>query len=169
MESHAPSKRFGLAVCAFAILLLGLAMFSGGMAQSRVVAAPVVSDAVIRLPAVSGRPAGGFFMVMGGRAADRLTGVSAPAPIRIEMHETKMQNGAMTMLPLASLPVPAGGHVMFMPGGKHLMLYDVPADVKPGDKLPLTFRFATAGSVTVNATVQAANSAPAAKDPHAGH
>ena len=42
----------------------------------------------------------------------------------------------MTMTPLGQVSVPAGAAVAFAPGGKHLMLFDVAPQVKPGAILP---------------------------------
>ncbi|MCA3255371.1 MAG: copper chaperone PCu(A)C [Alphaproteobacteria bacterium] len=159
MESRASIKRMGWAACALAVLLLGLAAVTGSLARSAELDRPAVSMAAVRLAPVAGRPAGGYFMIMGGPTADRLLSVSAPAPIRVEMHETKKTGGTMSMVALPVLPVAPGAHIMFEPGGKHLMLYGVPADVKPGGKLKLTFRFEKAGPVTLDATVTAAGGA----------
>ena len=159
MESRVPIKRMGWAACALAVLLLGLAVVTGGLARSAEIERPAVSMAAVRLAPVAGRPAAGYFMIMGSRKADRLLGVDAPKPIRVEMHETKMAGGAMTMAPLASLAVGPNAHIMFEPGGKHLMLYDVPATVKAGGKIKLTFRFEKTGPVTVDADVRSAGDA----------
>jgi len=159
MESRASTKRMGWAVCMLAVLLLGLAAVTGSLARSAEIDRPAVSMAAVRLAPVAGRPAGGYFMIMGGKTADRLLGVDAPKPIRVELHETKKAGGAMTMVAIPSLAIAPGEHIMFEPGGKHLMLYGVPADVKPGGKLKLTFRFEKAGPVTLDATVTAAGAA----------
>jgi copper(I)-binding protein len=164
MESRASIKRMGWAACALAVLLLGLAAVTGSLARSAELDRPEVSMAAVRLAPVAGRPAGGYFMIMGGSTADRLVAVEAPKPIRVEMHETKNAGGRMSMVAIPNLPVPAGAHIMFEPGGKHLMLYGVPATVKAGATMKLTFRFEKAGAVTVDAAVRTAGDAVPSHD-----
>jgi periplasmic copper chaperone A len=161
------ARRFGIGACAVALMLLALALVTGGAAQSRALASkPELSDVSVRLPVVPGRPGAGYFMLMGGTAADRLVSVSASPPVRVAMHETVNRDGRMKMLPLGALPVGANDHIMFERGGKHLMLYDLPATLKPGGVLPLTFRFEKAGAVTVRATLVAATATAPKADEH---
>lgn len=110
-----------------------------------------VSNAWLRLPAVSGRPGGGFFTIAGGSSADRLLAVGSPAVERIELHETTGQNGRMSMRALDSVAVPAGGTVEFAPGGRHLMLFGVQPTVQAGDRVPLLFSFESGAKLTVEA------------------
>lgn len=97
--------------------------------------------ATVRLAAVPGRPAAGYFAyrVRGNRGA--LVSVSSPQAGRIEMHET-MTSGTMTsMRPLTRIPVRDGETLRFVSGGRHLMLYDVDARVRPGGRIVLTLNF----------------------------
>jgi periplasmic copper chaperone A len=158
------ATNMGAIAVAVAVLLLGVALVAGRFAHSAP-AQLVVSDATVRLPVVPGRPAAGYFTVNGGAQADRLLSVASPMA-RIEMHETVMANGAMRMAPMKSAAVSAGGRVAFEPGGKHLMIYGLPAEVRPGAVLTLTFTFERAGAVPVRAV---ARSATDAADPHAHH
>lgn len=113
-----------------------------------------VTDAQLRLPVISGRPGGGFFTMHGGAAADALVAVTSPRIERIELHQTTNTNGVMSMAAQQSVEVPAGATVAFAPRGRHLMLFGVASDVKPGDKVPLTFRFKSGAQVTVDAVAQ---------------
>lgn len=136
-------------------LMMAVAMFAAGCsAQS---AAPVAEDGYIRLAAVPGRPAAGYFALHGGAKDTALTRVEAPGVSRAEMHGSRMTaNGMVTMESLANVPVPARTDVAFTPGGRHVMLFDVPPTVTPGSRLPLTLRFADGASTQVEATVIAA-------------
>ena len=163
------ARRMGLAACILAVLLLAVALVSGALAQTAQATKPQVSDVWIRLPAVAGRPAAGYLMIMGGTKADRLTGVTSPLAARVEMHETKSEGGAMRMLPVKNLDVAAGSHIMFMPGDKHLMLFGLSPTAKPGAKIPLTLTFANSGSVTVEATARAAGEAAPSSPGHGHH
>ena len=100
-------------------------------------------NAWVRLPAVAGRPGSGYFTLRGGPQSTTLISVRSDLAIRTEMHATmRMDGGAMTMRPLAAVPVAAHGEVTFAPGGRHLMLYGVSPALKAGGSTILTFTFA---------------------------
>lgn len=153
------ARHYGLSACALAILLLAVSLFGGSRAFGS--QQPHVMDAWVRLPAVSSRPAAGFFLVHGTPKADALVSVSSPKAQRIEMHSMTEENGVMRMRAEASFAVPAKGELKFVPGGSHLMIFGLAADVKPGDKLPLTFTFKSGAKVTLNADTRSAASTPA--------
>lgn len=160
------ARNIGVVAVAIAILLLGVALVSGRLAHSAP-AQLTVSDAVVRLAVVPGRPAAGYFTLNGGAQPDRLLGV-ASSLARVEMHETIMANGRMRMTAMKMLDVGAGKRIAFAPGGKHLMIYGLPASVTPGDDVRLVFTFEKAGAVAVTAVARSATDA-SQDDPHAGH
>lgn len=131
-------------------------------------ATPHLMDAWVRLPAVAGRPAGGYFMAHGTPTADALVAVSSPKAERIELHSMTNENGVMKMRKEESFALPAKGTLTFAPGGAHLMIYGLSSDVKPGGKVPLTFRFQSGATVTLDAEARAA-SAAAPKAADTGH
>lgn len=122
-------------------------------------ATPHLMNAWVRLPAVAGRPAGGYFMAHGTPTADALVAVTSPRAERIELHSMTNDNGVMKMRKEASFPLPAGGTLTFAPGGSHLMLFGLSNDVKPGGTVPLTFRFKSGATVTIDAEARAASAA----------
>lgn len=129
-----------------------------------------ISDAIVRLPAADGRPAAGYFTVDGGAAADRLVSISSPKAATIELHETKMVGGMMSMQPLTGIDVPAGGKVVFAPGGNHAMLFGIDPAVKAGSTIPLTFTFQNLGTIETQAkTIGAGESMPGTGAEHDGH
>ena len=95
----------------------------------------------IRLPAVPGRPAAGYFLlpVHGDRGA--LVSVTSPHAGRIEMHETTTSGNMTSMRPIARIPVRDGDTLSFAPGGRHLMLYDLDPSLEPGGRITLIFNF----------------------------
>ncbi|WP_022686794.1 copper chaperone PCu(A)C [Sphingomonas phyllosphaerae] len=134
-----------------------LMLFAACSAQPQT---PVVKDAYIRLAAVPGRPAAGYFMMRGGAKDATLVKVEAAGVPRAELHGSRMTgNGMATMDSLPNVPVPTGADVAFAPGGRHVMLFDVPASVRAGATLPLTMRFADGSSTAVPAKVIAAGDA----------
>jgi len=100
--------------------------------------------------------AGGYFAIRNkGAVADRLVGVSSPASARVEIHEMAMEKDVMRMREVKGIDVPAKKSVELKPGGYHLMLIELKAPLKPGDKLPLTLRFEKAGEVKAEIAVGA--------------
>lgn len=153
------------------VAALALAASQPVLAQAAKPATPHLMDAWVRLPAVSGRPGGGYFMVHGTSANDALVAVSSPKAERIELHSMTSENGVMKMRKEESFALPAKGTLTFAPGGSHLMLFGLSPDVKPGGKVPLTFRFRSGATVTLDAEARAASAAvaPPAKAADAGH
>lgn len=118
----------------------------------------------------AGQNAGGAFMTIAntGTAADRLTGGSTPVAGRVEIHTMSMDGGVMRMRPLADgLEIPAGGSVTLKPGSFHIMLMDLKAPLKAGDRVPLTLTFAGSGAHETALEVQPAGAAGPAMD-HSG-
>jgi copper(I)-binding protein len=128
-----------------------------------------VSDAVVRLPAVEGRPAAAYFTLHGGKTADRLEAVTSPGAATIELHESKMQGGMMKMSPLTGFDVPAGGQASFKPGGNHLMLFGIDPAVKPGNALPLQLTFQSGKTLDIEAKAIAAGEDMPTSAEHEGH
>jgi hypothetical protein len=110
---------------------------------------PAVGDAWVRLNAVPGRPAAGYFTIRGGSETETLLGVGSTSFNRIELHES-MANG---MRSLPSVRINAGERVDFAPAGRHLMLFEAEPTIKPGARVPLQFTFEDGGSVVVEARV----------------
>lgn len=152
--------------------LLALLLSACGEAEETAAREPVEA-AWVRLPAVEGRPAAGYFVLNGGEADDVLLAVESPRAGTIELHETRMEGGAMRMRPIMSVPVPAGETVAFEPGGRHAMLFGLDPEITPGTPLRLTLRFESGSDVEIEAaTVAAGDEAPFSEDgamEHADH
>lgn len=120
-------------------------------------ALPVASDAWVRLAAVPGRPAAGYFTLHGGRADTKLVSVAVAGVPRVELHLSRMTAGdMMTMDATPAVDLPAGATLSFAPGGQHAMLFDVPATLTPGKSAPMTFRFADGQTAVAEAKVVSA-------------
>jgi hypothetical protein len=59
------------------------------------------------------------------------------------------------MQPVDALDLPAGATVTLEPGGYHLMLIDLTADLEVGQDIELTLDFETGPDLTVTAEVRA--------------
>ena len=90
-----------------------------------------------------------------GTVGDRLVAASSPVAGKVEIHEMTMQDGVMKMREIAGgLPIDAGKTVSLAPGGYHLMLMELKAPLKQGDKVPVTMTFEKAGKVEATLSVQ---------------
>ena len=120
-------------------------------------APPEFEDAWVRLPAVPGRPAAGYFTAEGGQRDEVLVAVRTAAAGRVELHES-IPGG---MRAVRQVPLPNGKDVVFKPGGLHLMLFDVAPTVRPGDTVTFDFDLGDGGGTPVEAkVVGAADPAP---------
>nr|WP_047169495.1 copper chaperone PCu(A)C [Sphingomonas sp. Y57] len=117
---------------------------------------PLVKDARVRLAAVPGGPAGAYFTLEGGAKDDRLVRIDSAVVNKIELHESVMNGGVMTMRPIAEVQVPAGKAVLFAPGGSHAMLYGVDPRITAGTGVPMLFTFASGTRIEVEAKSVAA-------------
>jgi len=116
----------------------------------------VISQAWTRATPGGAKIGGGFLTIENkGSAPDKLIGASADGAGKIEVHEMTMNDGVMKMRPVeGGLTIDPGKTVKLAPGGYHLMIMDLKAPLKQGDKLPLTLQFEKAGKVAVTLDVQ---------------
>jgi copper(I)-binding protein len=125
---------------------------------SAVTSAPgmTVTNAWVRETTDVTRPGGGYLTLTNGtEEADALVGVTSPAAMSVQVHETFADaSGMMAMRPIAQLPVPAGGSVELKPGGYHLMLMGLKQPLAAGQTVELTLTFEHAAPVTVQAPVK---------------
>jgi periplasmic copper chaperone A len=113
--------------------------------------------------------AGYMTIANNGTAADRLLSASSTAAEKVEIHEMKMQDGVMKMRELpGGVPIEAGKTVSLAPGGYHLMLMQLKAPLKKGDKVPVTLTFEKAGKVDVTLDVLAIGARPSGMPMPAG-
>jgi copper(I)-binding protein len=91
-----------------------------------------------------------------GSEPDRLVGASTPAARAVEIHRSTMDaQNVMRMRAIDGVEVPARGEVRLRHGGAlHLMLIDLKAPLKNGDRFPLRLRFEKAGEREVTVWVQ---------------
>ncbi|UAJ11468.1 copper chaperone PCu(A)C [Glacieibacterium megasporae] len=102
-----------------------------------------------------GRPAAGYFTLETRAAPIELIAVESPLA-RIEMHGMSMAGEVMRMDRLPSVRVAANERMRFAPGGRHLMIFNLPSTFKPGETVPLMFRFNGGTMIKVEAVASAA-------------
>lgn len=122
-----------------------------------------VSDGALVLPAVAGRPGAAYFtLVNAGGKETALAAASVEGAEKAEMHET--QGG--TMRPLTSLPLKSGETARFERGGKHVMVFGLPAQLSAGSSVEMTLTFADGDKLSTPLKVTAAGGG---QDGHADH
>ena len=114
-----------------------------------------VQNAALRLSTSESAPSAAYFTLTGGADATSLTGVSSPDVGRVEMHESKMEGGLMTMAAVEKIDVPAGGTAELRPGGLHLMLFDLTPAARAAGKVKLVLTFANGQTLETEATAAA--------------
>jgi hypothetical protein len=113
------------------------------------------SEVWVRLPAVKGEAAAGYFSLEANIEGMTLTGITSHQARRIEMHETtEGKTGVSRMKPMKTAEFPSRGALEFKPGGKHAMIFGLDPALKPGDKVTLTFAFDMTPPLNVDAEVR---------------
>ena len=110
-----------------------------------------------------GATVGVAYMVItnNGTAPEKLIGGTSPLAGRVELHESKMQDGVMTMRPVeGGLIIAPGQSVTLSPRGYHLMLVDLKAPLKAKQMLPITLDFERAGKVDATFHILSAGGRP---------
>ena len=86
--------------------------------------------------------------------ADKLVSASSPAAARVETHVTIEEGGISRMRPVKGYDVRANASFELKPGGAHLMLVNLKAPLKEGERVPLVLKFAHAGEVRTELEVK---------------
>lgn len=116
---------------------------------------PQVVDPWIRQAPPGARMMAGYLVLENpGDQPRELVAVSSPDFASIEVHRTEIVDGVARMIPEPDLTVPAGGRVVFEPGGRHLMLHGPARDLSEGDSVALSFGFADGGRIDLAAPVR---------------
>ncbi|MBR0756792.1 copper chaperone PCu(A)C [Bradyrhizobium jicamae] len=132
----------------------------------------VITQAWTRATPNGAKIGGGYVTIENkGTTPDRLVGGAGDIAGKVEIHEMAMDNGVMKMRPIdKGLTIEPGKTVKLAPGGYHLMMFDLKAPLKQGDKVPVTLQFEKAGKVSVTLDVQGVGAqAPGGGDDHSGH
>jgi copper(I)-binding protein len=157
-----------------AVIGLGLGLLARMPAIAPVVAqeykaGPIRIEAPwIRATPAGAQVAGGYMKIENtGKGADRLVGGTTAIAGKFEVHEMQMVGTVMKMRELdKGLEVPAGQSVELKPGSYHLMLLDLKARPKAGDKINGTLVFEKAGKVDVEYSVRGAGAGGQTGDKH---
>lgn len=149
-----------------ALVALAAAFAAAPRAEDTRRGAVTVSGAWVRATTIQTSAAYLTIAVSNG-AGDTLVAAASPAAGRVELHTVIEDGGVMRMRPVASIAIARGRPAQLRPGGDHIMLMDIKAPLRAGDRLPLVLHFAKAGAVELSVPVIAGNAPPApALPPH---
>lgn len=85
--------------------------------------------------------AGYLSIANAGDTDARLLAVSTDAAAMVQVHESAMSNGMMSMRHVETLLIPAGETVQFQPGGLHLMIMGADQEAFSGESIDLELQF----------------------------
>ncbi|HET9629598.1 MAG TPA: copper chaperone PCu(A)C [Novosphingobium sp.] len=101
-----------------------------------------LSGGKLVLPAVKGNPAAAYFTLANGSGKPvSIAAIEVAGAGMAMMHETKQVAGHSEMVMLDNPTIAPGASLVFARGGKHVMVMDPPADLKPGETVELTLTF----------------------------
>jgi copper(I)-binding protein len=150
-----------MALMLMALVALVAAGCSSGSTTSSSPTTPAGGPLVIKSAwaraAATGADTAVYFTIINGKvAADTLLSAATDAAQSAGIHQTKTDASGMTGMEMTpSVAIPGGGTVEFAPGGYHVMLTGLKAEIKTGDRVTVTLTFQNAGVVTVSAEVRA--------------
>lgn len=122
-----------------------------------------VSEARLVLPAVKGNPGAAYFeLENSGEKPAELAAVHVTGAGSAEMHETA--SGSMNRLD--KVTVAAGSSVSFAPGGRHVMVFDLPESVTAGSVTEMTLSFADGDKLSAPLKVEPAGAGAAHGSDH---
>jgi len=124
-------------------------------------AAPDPAEAVTLLEAYAYPPPPGaangaiYFTLVNSGPELTLVGARTDVAQSASLHESVLKDAVMSMKGLQSLILPAGGTMVFKPGGKHIMLDGLTGPPKIGDTILLTLEFSGGRTATFSVPVLA--------------
>lgn len=149
----------GLAIVVAALPLAGC---SGSEAPAEAVAEAnqtglEITGARLVLPAVAGNPGAAYFTVENkGEKNVAIRSASVKGASSAMLHEMAEWSGEMVMGEMGPPMLQPGDKVVFEPGGKHVMAFDLDPSLTAGGKTEITLTIAGGKSVTAEADIKAA-------------
>lgn len=109
------------------------------------------------LPAVKGNPGAVYFTLVNGSARTvTLAGIDVAGAGMAMLHDTTQVDGHSTMAEMKDPAVAPGGTLALAPGGKHVMVGDIPSEWQAGSKAELTLVFADGDKLSAPLTIEPA-------------
>lgn len=145
-----PQRRVFIAGCAAALLVAGPLAAQEAQTDSL-----EITGGFARATAPMAKVGAAFLTIRSLGPADRLLGYETPACNRPELHTHIESDGVMQMRQVEAIEVPAGGEAVLEPGGFHLMMIDLNAQLVEGGTVALTLLFEQAGAVALEVPIVA--------------
>lgn len=130
--------------------LLSLLMTTNAYAEANI----AIENAWIRA-STPGQKVGAAYMTIKSSENVEMVYAETSRAGSVEMHSMTMQNGVMKMRMLESLAVKANQPVNLAPGGLHLMLFDLNAPLKAGEKVSFRLCFKNSAGKILEQTITA--------------
>jgi copper(I)-binding protein len=132
------------------IVLIGFsALNADGMNSQKQKASVDVLDSWIRLtPAVATNSAAYFTLQNNKKTSITVVEVTTEIAETAAMHDVEIKNSMVRMVHLPKLTIPAGGKVVFEPGGKHLMLINLTKKIEPNQEVIVIFMLANGEQIS---------------------
>jgi copper(I)-binding protein len=117
----------------------------------------MVHDAWVREAPPNVKMLAGYFTIMNFSGKDKeLVAASSDQFEKVELHKTVQEGGMAKMIAQKSVKIAKQGTVAFKPGGLHLMMMNPKSQLKAGDKVNITLKFAKGDELKVTAEVKKA-------------
>ena len=114
-----------------------------------------VVDPYVRLPPPGAQTTGAFMVIKNTGSVDRkLVNAESTAAKTVQLHNHFNENGVMKMRQVESVDVKANAQTELKPGGYHVMLIDMKAELKEGDSVPITLIFDDGTKTSISAPVR---------------
>ncbi len=141
-----------LKLIALGLTTLGLAG-QGAAQEFKVGGITVVTPWARATP--GGATVAGAFLEIRAEAGieDRLIAAKSPAAGTVELHDHVNDGGVMKMRKLDAIAIKGAQAVVLKPGGLHVMLMQLKAPLKEGEKLQFTLVFEKAGELAIEAPI----------------
>jgi hypothetical protein len=128
-----------------------------------------VVDPYVRMAPPGAMATAAFMVLKNGSDKDvKLVKADNTASKITELHTHTNEGGVMKMRPVAAIEIKAKGEAVLQPSGLHVMLIDIKAPMKEGDKVAITLGFDDGSSKKIEAPIRKPTPMPAAMD-HSTH
>jgi copper(I)-binding protein len=142
-------------------ILMGMVFLGLFLTGCGVQPAPVVSHNGIAVYDPWARAAGrgeatAAFMTIKntGTEQDSLLSATCDATMMVQIMDTRIENDKMAMFDVPSIDFPAGSTVELKSGSYHVMLMNLPQEMKAGSTISITLVFAKSGEITFEVPVR---------------
>ncbi len=135
-----------------AILLAGFFILSS--CSTETMTGIEVKDVWLRHNPMADRPSAIYLKIINNGAEPvSLVAASSPVAGRIMIHRSTREAGVVSMHSIETLMIAPGTRVEFLPGGSHLMVFDLAEDIEEGQEIPLILEFASGEMLQIDVLV----------------